>query len=283
MADEFRKFAPHLTTVMYYGGKQNKRQARDMSMVDVLITTPHKVHEPEIPRQPHRLVLDESHLLDAKNTTAGKLPTLQLYSPRSMWLVTGTPFSTSLGQLTKQAQLLGQYEGGVRVMDLIHGTLRPGHSNIWHGRAPNRTIAGYNRDQMENEQVVAALRKIMIRHTKAMRIGGAVALALPDADCETIWLDMSEDERLLYRVSGCADGAQGAPRSDKLLNGIEHRMRVCAHHYNEEVCRGDYGFVPNQQHTLADWAATGVRKSTSRWTRPPRRARSSRQWPLFKG
>ena len=29
---------------------------------------------------------------------------------------------------------------------------------------------------------------------QAMRIGGEVALALPDADCETVWLEMSADE-----------------------------------------------------------------------------------------
>jgi hypothetical protein len=31
----------------------------------------------------------------------------------------------------------------------------------------------------------------MIRHTKGMRIGGEIALALPDCDCQTVLLDMS--------------------------------------------------------------------------------------------
>ena len=31
-----------------------------------------------------------------------------------------------------------------------------------------------------------------------MRIGGEVALALPDADCSTVWLDMSDDERARF-------------------------------------------------------------------------------------
>jgi len=38
----------------------------------------------------------------------------------------------------------------------------------------------------------------MIRHTKAQRIGGQVALALPDAACETIWIDMDPHERRIY-------------------------------------------------------------------------------------
>lgn len=46
----------------------------------------------------------------------------------------------------------------------------------------------------------------MIRHTKNMRIGGDVALALPDADCRTVWLEMTEDERLLYGMHECASG-----------------------------------------------------------------------------
>ena len=48
---------------------------------------------------------------------------------------------------------------------------------------------------MPNEMLVERLRKVMIRHTKRQRIGGDVALALPDADCKTLWLEMSEDER----------------------------------------------------------------------------------------
>ena len=37
------------------------------------------------------------------------------------------------------------------------------------------------------------LRKLMIRHTKSMLIGGAAALALPDTSCTTLWLDMSAE------------------------------------------------------------------------------------------
>ena len=70
IAHEFAKFAPGLTTCMYYGGRANKAAAGDMDSVDVLITTPHKIHEVEIPRNVHRLVLDEGHLLDSGSTQA---------------------------------------------------------------------------------------------------------------------------------------------------------------------------------------------------------------------
>ena len=75
-----------------------------------------------------------------------------------MWLVSGTPISTSLDQLKKQAELL---------------RLRNGFEDI-HQR------------WVSNEEVVSWLRTHMIRHTKAMRIGGEVALALPEADCQTV-------------------------------------------------------------------------------------------------
>ena len=46
----------------------------------------------------------------------------------------------------------------------------------------------------------------MIRHTKKQRIGGEVALALPDCDCRTVLLDMSADELILHRDAACKDG-----------------------------------------------------------------------------
>lgn len=37
------------------------------------------------------------------------------------------------------------------------------------------------------------------RHTKAQRIAGAAALALPELDAATVWLDMPQRERTAYR------------------------------------------------------------------------------------
>ena len=55
-----------------------------------------------------------------------------------------------------------------------------------------------------NAEIVEALKKVMIRHTKAQRIRGEVALALPDADVDTCWLEMSKEERVLYDLHACA-------------------------------------------------------------------------------
>ena len=49
--------------------------------------------------------------------------------------------------------------------------------------------------------VVRVLREVMIRHTKNQRVGGAVALALPESDACTVWLDMTSHENVLYQMS----------------------------------------------------------------------------------
>jgi hypothetical protein len=48
----------------------------------------------------------------------------------------------------------------------------------------------------------------MIRHTKDQRIGGAAALALPKSDSCTIWLDMSKEERTLYKDAAVKSAAR---------------------------------------------------------------------------
>ena len=49
------------------------------------------------------------------------------------------------------------------------------------------------------DKFVAALRRVMIRHTKAQRIGGAAALSLPDEVVSTVVLDQTAAEQQIYR------------------------------------------------------------------------------------
>ena len=166
-ADEIKKFAPGLTVRMFFGSTALKRQAmQGLRECDVLLTTPHMIGNSHHgwgstllgAMTVHRVVVDEAHLL-ATSSMGSKLLSLQQMRTQNMWLVSGTPFSTSLSQLGKQAALLG---------------LRDDYQqNVDHPRK-------------SNEEVVAWLRQHMIRHTKAMRIGGEVALALPEADCQTV-------------------------------------------------------------------------------------------------
>ena len=68
-----------------------------------------------------------------------------------------------------------------------------------------------------------------------MRIGGDVALALPDADCSTEWLTMSEDERMLYQLHECADGGPFK------LDEMDKRFKACTHLYDAAVVAGNVG------------------------------------------
>jgi hypothetical protein len=103
------------------------------------------------------LQIDEAHLLapGAGNTTSSKVGALSQYKTDHLWLVTGcvmqelqslhcepqdeieralvprsssTPFSTSLGQLTNQAKLLGQWSNGMKVRPLAGCMLPPQQS-----------------------------------------------------------------------------------------------------------------------------------------------------------
>ena len=120
-----------------------------------------------------------------------------------MWLVSGT-FSTSLRQLVNQVKLLG--------CDSEYLDATTYYSS--------------------NEAVVAWFKGRMICHTKNQRIGGEVALALPDADCQTKWLTMSDDERLLYGVHECSGGHTLA------LNDTA-RFRAAAHLYAKDIVCGE--------------------------------------------
>ena len=247
-ADELQKFAPSLVVHKFYGSSSNKEAAlQGLRSADVLLTTPHMLgYVSGLPKRMlrhmrvHRLVVDESHLMAARGGKQMRSRLLLIRAART-WLVSGTPFSTSLDQLEAQSALLGCQ---------IHGApdirrLGLGHGFITHDRP----------EYMSNDTIVDWLRTRLIRHTKRMRIGGDVALALPDADCKTVWLEMSEDERLLYGIHECASGHtmkldQGPSSHNVKSRGNstdpDHNQRgmryaAAAHVYDEHVVAGNEG------------------------------------------
>jgi hypothetical protein len=163
----------------------------------------------------HRLVVDESHLLDERSWKP-KFSQICSVPAHNVWCVTGTPFSAGVIDLRSQSMLLGQYQYGHRMRKFMSEAIRD-RSGIVLG------------DQ--NKEVVDALRTIMIRHTKSQRIGGEVALALPDADCQTVWLEMSADEKLLY-VGGPFDRAarRGGLSGSARLTDCFDTCQVPQHH-----------------------------------------------------
>jgi len=84
----------------------------------------------------------------------------------------------------------------------------------------------------------AKLQQLMIRHTKSQRIGGEVALALPDADVSTIMLDMSSVERKLYDLAIKFDKSKLAPlarsgsRDFSLEQALKFQRQACANIYS---------------------------------------------------
>ena len=175
--DEIRKFAPSLRVHKFYATAANKEAAlRNLRACDILLTTPHMINYAKgLPKRllakmrVHRLVVDEAHLMGERGNR-GVSERLMMVQTSRTWLVSGTPFSTSLDQLERQACLLGcrgwgDWGGDLRILGLR------GRYRYESNRSPH----------LRNEAIGDWLRTRMIRHTKRMRIGD-VALALPDAD-----------------------------------------------------------------------------------------------------
>ena len=175
--DELAKFAPSLRVRWYYGTTKPRIYA-DLMNTDVVLST-HGTRMfaegsgDQMGRyiRVHRVIIDECHGRDAIghaiNSSGGF---------RFAWGVTGTPLSSSVKDLYQMANLIGQWDGGLQ-------------------------LRKYHDDDSCRSELPGVLQRLMIRHTKAQRIGGQVALALPDAECATVWVDMSPSERLLYDES----------------------------------------------------------------------------------
>ena len=203
--DEVKQFAPSLRVHSLYQGAGEGRAAAlaNLSQVDVLITTPHAKWPAELcsetaTKRIHRLVVDESHLLGGKSWKAQQGKLLRVPA-NHVWCVTGTPFSAGLPDLDYQARLLGHWSDGMHLSVKIKGVNKVSEmtqAQLAQYMLPGGSLRSIGK--LSSEEVVAELRTLMIRHVKAQRIGGEVALALPDASSETVWLQMSADEKLLY-------------------------------------------------------------------------------------
>jgi SNF2 family DNA or RNA helicase len=91
--------------------------------------------------------------------------------------------------------------------------------------------------QQLDAQLVTKLKKLMIRHTKGQRIGGDVALALPESDTETVWLTMTSLERQMYAKAVEADTRlasklqQEGGNAFRLEMSLRHRRGACSDVY----------------------------------------------------
>ena len=198
--DEIKKFAPSLKVAQFYGSTV-RRVTRDL---DIVVTSPNTNPPEELLPLAKRLIIDESHLYEPRSDP--KLPSTKIlgkqsrYRPDWMWCVTGTPFSQSLSQLETQAKMLGQWNYGVNLSNIVKYAELPSP----HYDPPRPGVDDAR--CVSNQKIVDELRKLMIRHTKSQRIGGEAALSLPEADCQTVWVTMTPHERVLYDLHACVDG-----------------------------------------------------------------------------
>lgn len=175
--EEVRKFAPKLRVHVLYQGAGGGREAalRELSQTDVLITTPHAKWPPillgQVPNGTiERLVVDESHLLSGASWKGQRFK-IRSVPARSVWCVTGTPFSSGIREdLFFQAELLGHGTDATRSTAL--GPRSP-LGNVLAGTSSSGSSEQRAERALSNEEIVDALKLFMIRHTKAQVKSGA--------------------------------------------------------------------------------------------------------------
>jgi len=218
-ADEVRKFAPRLKTVMHYGNSK-KYNALTSGAYDVVVTSPHMKLDGAGTLRMHRLIVDESHLIGgSKAGQYGKV--LTKHRAQYTWLVSGTPFE----HFGEQHEFLG-------VSRAIWPSYNP-QKKWWHQPLPFK------------QEILPRLKKLMVRHSKSQRIHGEAALSLPDAMSRAELLDMTPAERALYEVAGCIDGCpywllswlKDRDVSTHPTNDIDIRRSACSHEYGSLLQR----------------------------------------------
>ena len=106
----------------------------------------------------------------------------------NFWGLTGTPMTSDRSELGAMLRALGHNVGAnAQTFGLGIGTAAP----IWP----------QNNQALQDQAFIEKMRKLMIRHTKSQQIHGQTALALPELDAATVWLDMTPLERRAYDVA----------------------------------------------------------------------------------
>ena len=111
---------------------------------------------------------------------------------------------------------------------------------------------------------IVKLKKLIIRHTKAQRIGGAVALALPTLASETEWLTFSDAEKVVYDKAlfeSQQEAHKSRSRGNKIFSismQLSRTMQACAGVYD-----GWSTFDLSQPHKDGDEV---IKRSTTRAT-----------------
>jgi hypothetical protein len=208
-SDEIRRYAPNLRVAMITS------QSKDTAVgADVVLTTHNtlikRINQEMIDRDSyHRVIVDEVHTLPRVDSrTTRQIGQMTTRTP-NVWLVTGTPLSRGADDLSTGNMLLG-----------------------------NMLLRKFGTQALSvGPELIDALRQLMIRHTKGQVIGGTTALTLPSAAVETVWLEMSADERALYEAS---KQDRLGPKQKAVINGVNARSLEITLTLQRNACANVY-------------------------------------------
>ena len=180
----------------------------------------------------HRVFLDESH--EAVHQALAQHGDW-VESCKYRWALSATPITSSLHLLAKQY-------GFIRIKNPALEALFKEHESLTERRKKAKQHGTLFVPRRLFDNLVSEIQKVMIRHTKAQRIGGEQALALPTLKSETIWLDMNEVEKLAYAAACRADASASRFRT-ALREGSEAfalEMTLCG---RRQTCSNDFSLV----------------------------------------
>lgn len=171
--DECRKFAPGLNVQRFYGSSRHKPDVlEDWRDADIIVTSLNigwdkLSHAGDLLIDQctfHRIIADECH-----TSVSGSI---NLLNVDRIWGLTGTPFSPSSRSLEKQLRFVGMW---------VDGASRAIKDYQLYEKDP-KLLSASNRARMTvvsqrqaTNVLAAALRKVVIRHSKSQRIRGAAA------------------------------------------------------------------------------------------------------------
>ena len=167
--------------------------------------------------------LSENALIDPSPTGGLRRRT---FTPRfdSCWLVTGTPFTTGLGDMRTGAAALG----------------------CW-----GEKLSLYDRqlDARSFAKAADVIRSLMIRHTKDQVINGGRALSLPKLDARTVRIDLPQAARAGYEQlrASCADKVRrrvGMVKQLQLDMDLAKVRRACADAHVDEKPKARFAWMP---------------------------------------
>jgi SNF2 family DNA or RNA helicase len=220
MAEAKRLCGDSLSIYPYHGVR--RKNPYFLAQFDIVVTTygvvgsdfrgRHRTPAPLMQIDFWRVVLDESHAI--RNQSAPNCMMLGLVSNRR-WLVTGTPFNTSLYDMVGQLRFLG-------IKNLVRrdGTFENAGK-----------LVGF----------VALLRRILMRHSQGQKLdGGMSLLGLPPLTSNMVGVPFTDVERKAYTsLSASSQAKYRAIRHDVRHAKGSHILRMIAElSALRQVCSG---------------------------------------------